>query len=785
MKVGELFATLSLDQKNFKRDLKRAETESTRTAGKINGIFKQALSVTLGMTMFEGLKRGFKAVVSTGIDFNAMLQTAQIGFSTMLGSAEKAEVFLERLAAFAAKTPFEYPELLDAAKRMLAYGFAAEEVLPVLNAVGNAAAALGAGGAGIDRITMALGQIRAKGKLAGEEMRQLTEAGVPAWHILAEAMGTTVAAAQDMVSKGLIPGQKAVEIITAGMTQRFGGMMASMENTWQGVTSSIKDIWRLTVGTLTQTLVGGLTKMLIGFRDFLQQVYLVVKILFGKKAPQAVGAMTESLNEQAGAAGGLSEAISDTGDAARKAAQAARRGLAPFDELHRLTKGMSDTAEEGIGIDQVGFGGISLGDVDLGLDVDDAAYNKALKIAEKVRLVFSKISVGDVFSGLGEGLRALWDKGIVPIARFAAQDYFMPILDSVNTNLVPVFAEIIPWAFREAGKAFEWMGATTMQVWDTAIRPVYELMRDVVISVLEIISNLWDQYGQNILNKLSEALENVKSIFNRLWTDVLEPIIVPFLDMLRGLWENHLKGVLGKVGEFIFKLIEGAVTIYNEFIAPLGHFLIGVLGPIVQRAFAYILDVVGTAVKAVSGILNGVFTVLSGIIDFLVGVFTGDWERAWSGIKEIVNGIWEAIISTIKGAINLVITGINAFIRGLNSIKFSLPNWKILGDWAGKEFGINIPLIPKLAKGGIIDGPTLAMLGEAGKEAVMPLERNTGWIDELASRLASIIGDQGTGNNPLVVQVYVGEDKLLDKLVEVGRRRNARAGRQVVSLGVL
>lgn len=785
MKVGELVAKLSLDQKDFKRDLKRAETESARTANTISGVFKQALSVTIGMTMFEGLKRGFKAVVSAGIDFNAMLQTAQIGFSTMLGSAEKAEVFLERLAAFAAKTPFEYPELLDAAKRMLAYGFAAEEVLPVLNAVGDAAAALGAGGAGIDRITLALGQIRAKGKLAGEEMRQLTEAGVPAWHILAEAMGTTVAAAQDMVSKGLIPGQKAVEIITAGMTQRFGGMMASMENTWQGVTSSIKDIWRMTVGTLTQTLVGGLNRMLIGFRDFLQQVYLVVKILFGKKAPQAAGAMTESLTEQAGAAGGLSEAISDTGDATKKAAQAARRGLAPFDELHRLTKEMSGTAEEGIGIDQVGFGGISLGDIDLGLDVDDAAYSKALKIAEKIRSVFSRISVGNVFSGLGEGLRALWDKGIVPIASSVGQDFFMPILNSVNANLVPVFAEIIPWAFGEARKAFEWMGARIMQVWDTVIRPVYELMRDVVTGVMEIISNLWDQYGQNILSKLSEALENIKSIFNELWTEVLEPIIIPFLDMLRDLWENHLKGMWEKVGDFIANLIEGALTIYNEFIAPLAHFLIGVLGPIVQRAFAFVRDVVETAVKAVSGILKGVFTVLSGIIDFLVGIFTGDWERVWKGIEKIVSGIWDTITSTIKGAINLVITGINTFIRGLNSIKFKVPNWKILGDWAGKEFGINIPLIPKLAKGGIIDSPTLALLGEAGREAVMPLERNTGWIDELASRLASIIGDQGAGNNPLVVQVYVGEDKLLDKLVEAGRRRNARAGRQVVSLGVL
>jgi len=107
--------------------------------------------------MFEALKKGFKATVGTAIDFNAMLQTAQIGFTTMLGSAEKAQKFLDDMADFAVKTPFEYPELLEAAKRMLAYGFAAEEVLPTLKAVGDASAALGAGSEGIDRITLALG----------------------------------------------------------------------------------------------------------------------------------------------------------------------------------------------------------------------------------------------------------------------------------------------------------------------------------------------------------------------------------------------------------------------------------------------------------------------------------------------------------------------------------------------------------------------------------------------------------------------------------------------------
>ena len=283
MTVGQVIAKLGLDDKPFKKGLKKAETRGNKAGLKIGDLFKNAFSVTFGMGMFEALKKGFQATVSTAIDFNSMLQTAQIGFATMLGSAEKAQKFLEDMADFAVRTPFEYPELLEAAKRMLAYGFAAEEVLPTLRAVGDASAALGSGAAGIDRITLALGQIRAKGKLSAEEMRQLTEAGVPAWHILAEAMGKTVPELQDMVSKGLIPGGKAVEMLTKGMTKRFGGMMKQMENTWQGVTSSIKDIWRMTVGTLTQNWFSGLNAMLIKARDFLQQFYTALQVAMGKE----------------------------------------------------------------------------------------------------------------------------------------------------------------------------------------------------------------------------------------------------------------------------------------------------------------------------------------------------------------------------------------------------------------------------------------------------------------------------------------------------------------------
>ncbi len=273
MLVGEVFARMGLDSKQYEKDLSKLEGVTRREATTLGSIFKNAFSVALGMGVFEAVKRGFRAVVGESISFNAQMEQARMGFTTMLGSAERAEAFLSDMAEFAAKTPFEFPELLDASKRMLAYGFAAGDVLPMMEAVGNATAALGLGAQGIDRIILALGQMRAKGKLSGEEMRQLTEAGIPAWEMLAEAMGKTTAEIMDMQSKGLIPADRAIKMLVEGMNKRFPNMMAQMENTWEGVTSTIKDVWRMTIGAVTQNLFQGVVSWLQKVRDFAVDFY--------------------------------------------------------------------------------------------------------------------------------------------------------------------------------------------------------------------------------------------------------------------------------------------------------------------------------------------------------------------------------------------------------------------------------------------------------------------------------------------------------------------------------
>ena len=168
-------------------------------------------------------------------------ETTEISFTTMLGSEEAALSMMEELADFAAHTPFELSGLQTATRQLLAYGFTAGDVIPMLTAVGDATAALGTGQAGIESVTRALGQMQTRGKVSAEEMLQLTEAGIPAWEYLAEAIGTDTAGAMDAVSKGAIDANTGIKALTDGMENDFGGMMEEQSKTVEGLFSNLSD----------------------------------------------------------------------------------------------------------------------------------------------------------------------------------------------------------------------------------------------------------------------------------------------------------------------------------------------------------------------------------------------------------------------------------------------------------------------------------------------------------------------------------------------------------------
>nr|MCL5045564.1 tape measure protein [Actinomycetota bacterium] len=276
MQVGELWVKLGLDRAQYDKGLAGARQDAQGFGATLKDILKQGASFALGVGLFEGIRAGLRGAIQAGIGFNAQLEQSRIAFETMLGSGTKAQTFLGELARFAARTPFQFPELVDATKRLLAFGFTADSVIPTLTAVGDAAAGLGMSGEGVNRIILALGQMKAKAKVSGEEMRQLTEAGIPAWDMLAKAMGKSTAEVMKLSENGLIPADQALKVLISGMEERFPAMMDKQSRSMLGLLSTLKDTVQMVLGDV---LEGGFNRIKAGIESVLPALGQFQRIL--------------------------------------------------------------------------------------------------------------------------------------------------------------------------------------------------------------------------------------------------------------------------------------------------------------------------------------------------------------------------------------------------------------------------------------------------------------------------------------------------------------------------
>lgn len=215
-----------------------------------------------------------KQVWDAGRGFHEFTQNTQVALELFLGSQDAAKGFLADVLEFAKRTPYAFTDLTEQAQRLITYGFEAKQVIPILEAVGDAASSMGMGVAGIDRITRALGQINTKGRLQSQELLQLSEAGVNGLAILANQAGMTTIEYQKLIEKGMIPASVAIEGLVKGIregtdgingqTVAFGGFMEQIKGSG-GLTAtmdSTRTAFRNTAAALTDSLVPAFVEML-------------------------------------------------------------------------------------------------------------------------------------------------------------------------------------------------------------------------------------------------------------------------------------------------------------------------------------------------------------------------------------------------------------------------------------------------------------------------------------------------------------------------------------------
>lgn len=266
---------------------------------------------------------------------------------------------------------------------------------------------------------------------------------------------------------------------------------------------------------------------------------------------------------------------------------------------------------------------------------------------------------------------------------------------------------------------------------------IANIFRDVKTFIGSVFSGDWGAALDSIadfVNHARELLADLLDAVSDIFGDIIDAIIekcglagTPVGNMMTGIKDivqgglgfisGILTGDLEKMKQSVIQMLTGVKTFVLGILDWFKLGLTSLLDWLDGKTNGRFHEIIELAKTYVSDVIDGVKQIFGGFIDFLTGVFTLDWEKAWEGIKEIFRGIWNTIVGGLEAAVNLIIKGINWLIDQLNKIHFEIPDWvPVIG---GKSFGINIShvnelKIPRLAQGAVIppNREFMAVLGD-------------------------------------------------------------------------
>ena len=512
-----------------------------------------------------------------------------------------------------------------------------------------------------------------------------------------------------------------------------------------------------------------------------------VSSLFGKKSEAAGGSLAESTATASSNVGGMSKSM----DSANKSAKQMKQTLAGFDEITNLNFDSGSGGDD----ETAGAGNYDFSGMDFSAFDANEATSKADEIANKIKSKIKEIggilnkeldlsgkfervkgiltNFWNNISGLGTPLKSWFDNDfteylrqrvetdllilsgwyddIIMISDTFLNTFLAPFLSTLVNYILPVVTQLATQIYKTIGVLFTTINSLFQSLWKTGVEPAITLIMKIWDDLWSSVSNAWAKWGEPIFESINEFIVVTGDLLQSLWDNFFEPIWNNIIKALDWLWSDHVKPLWDNLLDFFGELIDGILKIWNKTLAPLLKWVVDTFGPALAECINVISNVIATVLGVVTDVIDGIITILKGIVQFIVGVFTGDWEKAWEGISNIFKGIWDGIVGFIKGCINLIIDFINGMIAGienaLNWIVDKINSLEIVNPFTGEEiWSPNIPRfkfdrIQKLARGGIVEKPTQTIIGEAGTEAVLPLENNTSWMDKMASKFAVMFNE--------------------------------------------
>lgn len=593
------------------------------------------------------------AAATMGFSTASQLEQATVGFTTMLGSAEKAQKFLKQLQDFAAKTPFEFTELTGAAQRFVAMGFSARDVIPMLTAVGDAVAAMGGSAENIDSVTTALGQMQAKGKVSGEELMQLTEQGIPALKILADSYGVSTSKMSEMITKGEVQSKKAIPALIKGLEQGtksvkgFAGMMDKQSGTMQGKWSTFMDTLKMGLGNFANKFLPmakkGIDVLSKAFGDFFA----------GLEGKGKLAGFTGTINQLGLGFRALVGALKE-GDITSK-------GIVGNFEffgatIHTLIKAFKDgevTSGSWRGVlervaaivhDLVGLL-IQLGQavaIAVGWFRQHETLTKSLLITLGALVALTKLHATVLYVQQAGGLLAVFKNLslVQALTRTAAAVQWLYNGAIAAGKFAGVAAQIAAMTIAQKANVV-WTKAVTAATWAWGLAQKASplgIIITVIVALVAAIIYLW---------KNNEGFRNF--VLNVLW-----PALKKAWDAIRNAFETAVNAIVAAWN-----------WVKNQFMA------------IWNAIWAFLSPIVA----AIVAVLTPIISVIMKIATVVMGFYTGFWKVVWIlvqiAVKVFVAFFLDFVWPKIKWVFDQVVATISVFIALWKA------NWKRVSDAAG------------------------------------------------------------------------------------------------------
>lgn len=521
---------------------------------------------------------------------------------------------------------------------------------------------------------------------------------------------------------------------------------------------------------LVSVIVPAFTLLVKVITAVVLQITRLVALISGKSV-KATADSAKALNKQ-------TNALKGTGNAAKKAAGQ----LAAFDEINQISTDTADNAG----------GGASADAITPDFSYMDEINDKLKKIADAVMLIAAGLALWKLGSSLPGTLGKISTKlGGILIAVGGLIILWESLSDAWNdgVNWENLLGSIAGAAALAGGLAlaFGKVGAGIGLVVSGAallVAALHDMMENgmnlenTLMSVaglmigglgIAVLTGSWIPLLIAAIASLLVAVVNAYGDTEQ-FVDGIKTMLDGFVDFFAGIFTGDIDRAIGGIEKIfkglqnvLFSIVDALKNMFLSFLDWLDektggklHGIIEFIKSLVTGVFTYIKDFIGNAMVAIKKMFTG-------IVKFLSGAFTGDWDKAWEGIKDIFDGISTAIRGKWASAINAIIRALNWLIDKANKISFTVPGW--VPGLGGKHIGVNIPKInelqiPKLAQGAVIppNREFMAVLGDQkhGTNIEAPL-------DTIKQAVAEVLG-QGS-DRPITIIVQMDGKEMFRQMV--------------------